>query len=94
MTDRFPCVETTIDCVIDDYNVRIWIDKGVIPNNLRREQEFTNRIRRLTGYQMPSLIRKIIEVTPKDLDVSAVQVKNGIVGTVVYTKDFNTDIHG
>lgn len=92
---EFPCVESTIDCVVDDFNVRLWINKSVIPNDLRREQEFTNRLRRLTGYQMSNLIRKIIDIAPKDLKLNAVQVRNGVVGTVVYCVEFNDkDPHG
>lgn len=90
----YPCIESTIDCLVDDFNIRLWINKDSIPNSLRREQEFTNRIRTLTGYKMPTLIRKIIEIVPKDLQLNAVQVRDGIVGTVVYTTSFSDDIHG
>ncbi len=91
---KYPCVESTIDCLVGDLNVRLWINKETIPNDLRREQEFTNRVRALSGYQIPNLIRKIIDIMPKDLKLNAVQVRDGIVGTVVYTADFTSDIHG
>lgn len=87
----YPCIESTIDAVIDGYNVRLWINKGAIPNNLRREQEIHNQIVRFTGYQIPSLIKKIIGVVP---DLNAIQVRDGIVGTVVYTTSFSDDVHG
>lgn len=88
----YPCVESTIDIVVDDFNVRLWINRREIPETLEEEQKLAQTIFKFTGHSMQGLIKKIINLVP---NLNAVQVRNGAVGCVVYTVDFgDKDPHG
>lgn len=90
------CIESTIDLQIGDYGVRMWIDKPEIPKDHREDQEVMKRLLKLT--YKPITERKLLDWCMANVpNLNAVQVRNGAVGTVLYTKAFTDgedDPHG
>lgn len=91
---EFPCCEATVDCIVGGINVRLWIDKqGKIPNSLKEEQELIKQYMRMEGEDADYLLDWSIKNIPS---LNAVQVRDGAVGRVVYTRPFTEgeDVHG
>lgn len=89
---KYPCIETTIDCVASGFDVRLWINHKEIPKDHEMEEKLAARIENLSKSSINVLLQKIIKMVP---NLNAVQIRDGLVGTVVYTVDFgDKDPHG
>ena len=87
----FPCIETTLDTKIGEHDIRLWIDREDIPTSLEKEKSLVDDIKKLSVLPIDNFVESIKIIFPK---VSAIQVREGEVGVVIYTTDFITSVHG
>jgi len=87
---KYPCIESTIDLTLKNFEVRLWINQKDIPVNFAEEKKLADDI---TAFAGDKTLKHIIEYCATLPNVNAVQVrtykdKKANYGVVIYTVDF------
>jgi hypothetical protein len=96
---RWPCVEATLDILIPDMTVRIWIElhgEGSVFDS--HDEEVVTMVKewKRSGTETSVLVETLRKKFP---ELSAIQFIADLggeyrPGVVYYVKDFTTDVHG
>lgn len=98
MSKKYPCIETTIDIYLGEFLLRLWINQEEVPNDYRNEEKLVEKIKQRFEEDW-SHINEVLEFSAELPKVNAAQIitdreGNTRYGTVVYTVDLGSDVHG
>lgn len=99
----YPCVESTLEVLLGDRMVRLWLDRDAVPIILPAFRELAQSIKvQLPRLKPPEFMEWLrTETRARGLDLNAAQLVRRdpmdaevMLGVVVYYVDFDGDPHG
>lgn len=105
MPKKYPCVESTIDFILNNYQFRLWINEQIVDSQKEKNEYYITKIKELcesiqkNNYEKKKNLELLFKgIKNIVLNINACQIKEIgqkiSHGIVVYYVDFADDVHG